>query len=88
VAVTRIHTNVKRQANDILRELVGEHVHRDATIDFICECDDERCLESVELPAVRYDALRFESAWRPLADRHSRGAPDASSRRRRAWTPA
>ena len=68
----------KREANDILRELIGERVDRDVHISFVCECDDERCLEPVELPAVRYDALRFDSEWRPLGSVHARARSRAT----------
>ena len=53
-------SGVMIDANAAIRELadVVGPPHRDGLWDFICECDDDDCLERVPLSADEYDALR------------------------------
>ena len=48
-------TDVRRFANDSIRELMERLETRDVPADFLCECGDLRCDERVQLTLSEYD---------------------------------
>jgi hypothetical protein len=44
-----------REVNERVRETVGS---ADMKLDFVCECSNEACIETVTLGLVDYDAIR------------------------------
>jgi hypothetical protein len=63
VAIQRAVTNDtrtrKQNANARLRQAVS-HVPADASVPFVCECDDADCLGRVDLTPGEYDERRVE----------------------------
>jgi hypothetical protein len=57
----------KRRANDLMRAGLQRY---DASepIPFFCECDREPCYHPVWLTRDRYDSLRSNMRWRPMAE--------------------
>jgi len=48
-----------RAINERIRELAGRFEQEvDETVDFLCECADETCVERVRLTTAQYDDLR------------------------------
>jgi hypothetical protein len=47
-----------RHANERLRDAVEDHVPETTTVPFLCECADDRCVDSVELTLGEYREIR------------------------------
>jgi hypothetical protein len=61
-----------RKVNERIREVSGQviAVYDDAPVQFVCECSDEGCSESIELTLTEYEAVRAEATHFLVAPRH------------------
>ena len=58
-----------REVNERLRETVGSVP---ATVDFLCECSSEDCIDTVSLAADEYENVRSHSNLFVIAAGHER----------------
>jgi hypothetical protein len=63
---------VFREVNERIREVSGQAVafDGDAPVQFVCECSDEGCSESVELTLPEYEAVRADPSHFLVAPGH------------------
>lgn len=73
------HTQA-REVNERIKEVSGRVVAFDgeATLEFVCECSEEGCSDSVELTLAEYESIRSEPThflvvpghvWQPGTER-------------------
>jgi hypothetical protein len=63
------HQEIARDVNEHIRAILAGF--RASHGEFLCECDQDGCIEKIVLPLSNYDALRDgQDGWRLVAPKH------------------
>ena len=66
-----------REVNDRVRDVLAPLLTADEGAEFLCECGDEVCLESIQLDLAEYDAVRVSPHRFFMVPGHENGNGDA-----------
>lgn len=72
-----------RQVNDQIVRMVGAYNARDP--EFVCECADGHCVETVQMPIAKYRAVRWNPRHYVLACGHDDPEFEQVVEETRAW---
>jgi len=63
-----------RTANERLREQIADSVTADRLVPFLCECEDELCMERMEMTLDDYRRVRADEDTFAVVPGHAAGA--------------
>jgi hypothetical protein len=67
-----------REVNDRVREVAPRQLKAGEAMEFLCECGDETCLETIRLDLEEYEAVRVSPQRFVVVPGHEDGIGEAS----------